>query len=421
MFKTLFLKECKQILKSISYYIFVASIVLFFVTQIGEFDVLVKPQVGGDNYGFKYSDDEDVIMKQSLKELILEFDRNSFSTYPVGFYKEVILNETKQEEMEDILNILTGLSMDEINKRLSRYYDGQINVMTEYGYMMVQDGVELDIQVLESISYDEYLVIMDNVDKLIGGGSSYHPKSLKNIARVPRSYEEAMEDYNSILKEDRVSAAYARQFSDYMGIVLGVLPVFLAVTRGLRDKRALTAETIYSKKASSWTIVLTRYFSTILMILVPLLILSISPSLQSLYFADSIGVKGDALAFVKYIMGWLLPTILFATSIGFFFTELTGGPLGILVQMAWWIVSVFIAGGNLVGYVGWSLVPRFNTVGKYSIYASIYDELVINRMVYSIASIVLLVLTVYIYSLKRKGVLNISGKLLPNFKSKSKI
>ena len=421
MYKTLFLKECKQILKSISYYIFVACLVLFFVTQIGEFDVLVKPQEGMENYGLKSSDDEDVIMEQSLKALILEFDRNSFSTYPVGFYKEVILNKKKQNEMADILNSLTGLEMDEINHRLSLYYDGQYNEMTDYGYMIVKDGVELEIQVLDSISYEEYLVIMDNVDKLIGGGSSYDPKSIKNIARVPRSYEEAMEDYNSILEKDRVSAAYARQFSDYMGIVLGILPVFLAVTRGLRDKRAMASEIIYSKQAGSWTIVSTRYFSTIFMVLIPLLLLSISPSLQSLYFADSIGVKGDILAFIKYIMGWLLPTILFATAIGFFFTELTDGPLGILVQMAWWIVSIFIAGGNLVGYVGWSLVPRFNTVGKYDIYASIFDELVVNRVGYSILSMVLLILTVTIYSLKRKGVLNISGKLLSNSKSKSKI
>lgn len=400
MFRTLFFKECGQILKSITYYIFIACMVLFFVTQIGEFDVIVKPQEGMENYGFKNGDDEKVIMEQSLRKLIEEYDNNSYVTYPIGFYKQVILNEKKQENMGDIIVNLTGLTIVEIEDRLSG------------------EKAEINIKPLYNLTYDEFLRYMGEADKLIGGGSKYSPKSIRQNVKVPISYEEAKEDYESILKNDRVSGAYARQFCDYMGIVLGILPVFLGVTRGLRDKRSKVSEIIFSKQAKSSTIILSRYLSTVVMILIPLLLLSISPALQSLYFANSIGIEGDAFAFVRYIFGWLLPIILFTTSIGFFFTELTDGPSGILVQVIWWIISIFMSSGNLIGSVGWSLVPRFNTVGKYEIYLSIFNELVVNRIIYSIISIVLMMLTIIIYSWKRKGVLNIGGKILSNSKSK---
>ena len=61
MFGTLFLKECKQIAKSITYYIFVVCMVIFIISQMGEFAGINAPKKGLDNYGYTYSDDEDQI------------------------------------------------------------------------------------------------------------------------------------------------------------------------------------------------------------------------------------------------------------------------------------------------------------------------------------------------------------------------
>ena len=66
MFISLFLKECKKILKSITYYIFLACMILFFVGQMGTLKGVVKPAEGEKNYGTKYSDDEDVIMQSTI-------------------------------------------------------------------------------------------------------------------------------------------------------------------------------------------------------------------------------------------------------------------------------------------------------------------------------------------------------------------
>ncbi len=43
MFKTLFLKECKEMLKSITYYIFLACTIIFFVSQMADFKGVAKP------------------------------------------------------------------------------------------------------------------------------------------------------------------------------------------------------------------------------------------------------------------------------------------------------------------------------------------------------------------------------------------
>ena len=69
--------------------------------------------------------------------------------------------------------------------------------------------------------------------------------------RFPATYEEAMEEYNSFLYDDKITGGYARLFGDYMGIALGILPVFLVVTRELRDRRAGMEELIYTRTASS--------------------------------------------------------------------------------------------------------------------------------------------------------------------------
>ena len=61
-----------------------------------------------------------------------------------------------------------------------------------------------------------------------------------------------------------------------------------------------------------------------------------------------------------------------------------------------------------------NLIPRFNALGSYDIYNKIFNELVINRVLYSIVAIVLIVGTIFIYDTKRKGELNLNGKILKN-------
>ena len=404
MGKTLFLKECKEILKSITYYIFLICVAVFFVSQMGSVAAVSKPLPGAESYGWKYSDDEADIMASALDNLLFELSRNSFGTYPIGFYKQVTLSEDEQEEIYEILVELVGKTKEEL-----------VEAVKIYGSSMDHSAVE-SIYIRQDLSYEEFCHAFNRIDKILGGGSDYRDDKIYNHARVGKTYQDAVDDYRYIIEKDHVSGAYARIFADYMGIILGILPVFIAVTRALKDRRAKVDQVIYSKACSSAVIVITRYVAIIAMTLLPVFILSINPLLQTIYVAADNGITVDYLAFLKVILGWLLPTVLFTVSIGFLLTEMTNGPLAILIQGLFWIISVFAASTNLIGYVGWNLIPRFNTVGSYTVFQSIFDDLVRNRIFYTIIAILILAGTIIIYDKKRRGRIHFDRALSKHIK-----
>lgn len=387
MFGTLFIKECKAIVKSTTYYLFLACLVLFFVGQMESNAGIAKPLKGQASYGYQYSKDPKVIMQYSIDNLLQEFESETYITYPFGFYKEVHPSKSKQSKIAVI-----------ISEVLDENYD-----------------------IKEDISYEQFEAKMEKIDDILGGGSRYKASGLKSNAYIPMTYEDAMKEYEDILCNDKISGAYARLFCDYMGIVLAILPVFLAVTRGLRDKKAKAFDVIFSKKASSIAIVMSRYLATVSMVVIPVILLSISPALQSLYSAVNNGIKGDAFAYLRYIGGWLLPTIMITASVGFFLTELTDGPIAILVQGLWWYISMFMGAESLVGTVGYNIMPRFNTIGEHEVYKAILPQLVKNRLFYSGMGILLIIATIVVYHYKRKGALNYHGKIFKHRKSELEI
>ena len=261
---------------------------------------------------------------------------------------------------------------------------------------------------------------MEEADRILGGGSKYGEEYREKNAVVPMTYEDAVREYEILVEEDRLTGGYARLFSDYMGIFLGVLPVFLAVARGLRDRRAMIQELIYTRKCDSVTIITSRYLSMIVMLTLPVLALSVIPLSKCIIYANTAGIAVDMLAFVKYTFGWLLPTIMIAAALGMFLTELTDTAVAVLVQGAWWFVAVF-AGVQSIdgGQYGWSLVPRHNTEMNWQGFHDGFAQLAANRAFYAAAALLLVALTSFLYSQKRKGRLNIYGKLLANRKNKS--
>lgn len=421
MFLTLFRKECVQYLKSITYYIFVACLVLDFLTQMGTFETVDKPEPGQEDYGYARTENKEVIMKEALAGLVGEYERGEYTTYPIGFYKRVVLDEEEQKQVEECILRITGLSAGELEKALDDRNAEIKAIIDQYGEdgtpVMGNELPDVGLTVKEGYSYEEFFKEMKAIDELLGGGSDYSEENLR-YAEEPKTYEQALEEYDSFIKEDKVTSAYARLFCDYMGIMLAILPIFLAVTRALKDRKAQTEQVIYMRRVGSFTVVASRYAAAAFMVVIPVLLLSCYTLTQTVYYAQSIHVEYDALAFVKYIGFWLLPTILVSLSVGFFLTELTDSAVAVLVQGAWWFVSIFLNTGNLVGAVGWNLIPRFNRIGGYDIYEQMREQLMRNRFFYTGMALALLLLTVWIYSKKRKGEFVSVGTMLRNRKSK---
>ena len=63
-------------------------------------------------------------------------------------------------------------------------------------------------------------------------------------------------------------------FCDYIGIILSILPVFIAVAVCLKDRRAKMNDLIYARKISSFKLILSRYFAIIIAVMLPTVILA---------------------------------------------------------------------------------------------------------------------------------------------------
>lgn len=409
MFGTLFLKECKQILKSMVYYIYVIVLILFLTSQMSGDSVndLQKPKEGQDYYGTTVSTDKTDIMERTLAELLQEVYRNSFSTYPMGFYKGVVLDDNELEEIKDIIEDCSGKDWNTLEKEMTEYYEAADQSTIEGTIQaMVKDRVE----VKKNLSYDTFCKKMERVCELIGKGSSYEKKLLDAGVDVPCDYETALEEYHGILERDKVTGAYMRLFCDYAGIVLAVLPIFLGVTRCLRDKRSQAEQVIYARNAGAGVIQISRYLANVCMAFLPVLIVSLILQLPWQYQAETLGVNADILAFLKYDLVWLLPEIMVVLATAFLITELTENVISIFVQVVWAIVSLFNVGG-LVGGFGGKLILRWNTVGAAAMFEQQKSQLYWNRGFYFALSLVLVVLTCLVYTKKRKEGETIYGKI----------
>lgn len=408
MIMTLFKKECAQILKSLIFWLYVACLVLFFNSQLGNLNILTPPQEGQENYynyGFKTDITEQDVMETGVGTLAYAYYYDHYVTYPVGYAKNVRISEAEKQEIADIIYDLTGVKADEIEDNIASYFQENDIQTTQYK-VPLKDG----------ITYEQFLKDMEQVADILGPGSDYTEDRLWSNVMIPVDYEGAVENYRALAEQDGLTGGYARLFCDYMGIILGLLPVFVTATRMLRDKRAQMQELIYSRGALSAGVMETRYAALVFMHMVPVLILSLLPTVSCIT-AGIEGVQLDYLAWLKYDLGWLLPMVMIVTAVGMLCTELTETALAVLVQAVWWFMSVMTGASAMNGgRYGWNLIPRHNTELNYAGFAEGFRQLAMNRILYAVLAFVLLALTIFIYEKKRKGHLRRRGKIFGNHK-----
>ena len=220
---------------------------------------------------------------------------------------------------------------------------------------------------------------MAQVDSLLGGGSDYAPNSLSGFGRRAKTYEEALADYRAAKGIDHFSGAHARLFSDYMTLFSALLPAFLMVSECLRDRRAKMRDLIWARRVSSLRIAAVRYFSTVLLSMLPILLLAAVDTVRSVFLYT--GQTVDLFAYFKYTGGWILPTVMISAATGMFLTEATDTPIGLAVMLLWWFLdlngNIFQMGG---GYAGFSLCPRHNSILGAQVFADHFWALAANRI-----------------------------------------
>lgn len=389
MFK-IFNLELKRIIKNPLFYIVGVLIISFAISNIG-FDInpnkIVKPTMGQESYGTYPSSDMEVIKPRAVNSLISQYMDNRYTTYPYGFYKSVRLSDEKDEQIGKIISALTGESLEAVEKLKD-------NDVSTY-----PPGIEIRID----LSDEEFKTLMETADITIGKGSYYGDKYLVGtFGQTERDYEAALEEYNLIIEEDRISGAYARHFSDYVGIVLAMVPVFLAIGIWYLDKSSKSQDILYVREVKSKDIVWGRYLAMVVSL--SILILSMA-TYYNIKVIKHFGIENiDILAYYKYTIIWLIPTMMVPLAVGTLLTIATDSPIGIVVQLVWFFIDVnskfeSIQGG---GY-GMSLILRHNTVGNPSVYMNNINQILINRLIYVTIALVMVAFAERIYNNKRVG------------------
>ena len=406
MFLSLFAKECKQVSRSLVYYIFLMILILFMVSQLGATEIVQRPEPNQEDYGTKTSSDENEIMSVTLAELVNAIEWNSFATYPAGFYKQVIVSDDELKEMKSIVEECTGKTWDTIMQEQEKHYAG-FDQETEESSIAAQMTYRVDADT--SLSYDEFKEKMEDVCQMIGKGSAFEKGKYSVGVSVPMTYEDAVEEYNALTEKDGITGAYMRLFCDYAVIALSLLPIFMGVTRCVRDKRAKVQQVIYARQAKASTIILSRYLANVVMMFVPIVILAFGLETPYLYQAQTLGVEPHYLAFLGYCVMWLLPTILFVLALSFLLTELLNGIVTIIIQVFMGMAYLMTA-TTLIGNFGWNLLPRWNNFGYTLQYFSERTALYQNRLLYTGLAVVCIVFTIVLYEYKRQGGLHFYEK-----------
>lgn len=407
MFLTLFGKECKQIAKSLVYYLYLVILVLFLTSQLTDGDwseQLSEPKPGQESYGFKESEDESRIMGSALAELVRETNWNSYGTYPFMFYKGVKLNDEELAEIEEILTNCTGKTFHQLLEEMEEHYAG-------YDQSTMEGAIAADmsyfVEPSADLTFEEFQAEMKRVCGIIGKGSAFEPEKL--TASEPMTYEDALAEYKALCEKDKVTGAYMRLFCDYAGIMLVILPIFLGATRCLRDKRADAWQVIYARSGSSLQIIGSRFLANLVMAFLPVVLIAFLLQSPYLYQAETMGITPDYMAFAKYSFAWILPIIMVVLALSFVLTELIGNVFAVILQV-FWSFSCIVSGTTLTGDFGFRLVTRWNTLGKTEAFFAQMDQFIVNRLLYFGIAVLLFGVAVLIFERKRRGGVWVYGK-----------
>ena len=441
----LFIKELKKICFSIVYILFIGLLLLSWhenfygvtskeiqasngaeasiTSQITGGSILAKPEQGADNYGLIKKEVPDKIMCGGTDMLIIEYLNNSYATYPFNYYKEVILSTEEQKEILSIIEEITGLSEEQIKNLPDDYFpsvngniihmggdaaqnqDGSFSFSTENSDTL-QEEEDYTKHFVAQVSYERFKELMSQAEEIIGDGSYYSMDTLlEYYGQAEMTYDEAINEYNKTIYDDKVSIAFARLFCDYMTRVLGLYPIFIVVVFWLKDRRNKMNELINSKQVETVKLITIRTLAILTAVILPVIILSFESLIPLMEYSAETGIAIDAFAFIKYILWWLLPTVIVVTGLGTFLTILTTTPIAILVQFIWWFIDSAITGlsGDTRLY---TLMIRHNSLNGAELIQRDFNIIWLNRGLMMFVSIVLIYLSIVIYNKKRGGKLD---------------
>ena len=214
--------------------------------------------------------------------------------------------------------------------------------------------------------------------------------------------EEAMEEYQTNVYEEKVSPAFARLFCDYLASPLGLYPVLIAVAFCIKDRRDGIKDLVDSKSVRTGKLLGVRFAAMLTAVMLPVMLLSLESLFSLLRYSVETGLAVDWIAFATYILWWLCPSVMAVLSIGMVITIWTETPLAVAIQGIWWFVDRGLTG--LFGDVKpWTLMVRRNTLGGSELIRENVIRIWQNRGVMLLLCLVFWGLSCIVYEKRRKG------------------
>lgn len=415
----IFIKEVKSLILSKMFFIYVILLLLFFnvfyISLIDKNDYYLPPKsdneeptvIEMDEHHSKtiydvYGNFSKVIVSD-LSETIKKGYRSLLSSYINNVYNltsgSVSLNKNKQEKIEKILHKMAGeyFTTDVDMMRLSE--TGEPEVLSEE-----LDDYEFDLNL------DEYYSLMIKAGNIVGAQSIYLYPETFFTAKENATYEKALYAYNSqvvdsLFNHEKLTNGLARLFGTGMGFIAILFPCFIAIYSIYKDKKL--NEIIYSKSVKSYKYIFTKYISVIFIAFIPILILALFAPFHAKWFISSITESPlnniDYLAYIKVSVIWLLPTISFVTALSMLVSYLTEYiyALAVPVLLVFTVFNHSRIGAYSLDKVMIKFPSEFLS-GLYDIYT---HEIYMNRLFYCMISLLILIVIMVVYNIKRKAAL----------------
>ena len=195
---------------------------------------------------------------------------------------------------------------------------------------------------------------------------------------------------------DRFSGAHARLFASRVGTALAVLCPFPAAALFWHDRHVCCA-VLYARGVSSAKLVFCRAAALTAAMFLPVAVMALT--LTSVAATDYGLANIDVLAYGKYALLWLLPTILLCTAIGALPTVLSGLPLGAPAMLLWgWAAR----NAPAFGYAS-LFAPRHEVLGGTARFLENLGALAQGRIAATLLGLALFALTALAVEGKRRG------------------
>lgn len=229
-----------------------------------------------------------------------------------------------------------------------------------------------------------------------------------------REYNDALKEF-TLTYEHGISNGYAYVFLDNCGIIIGFIAIIYSFMSYTEEKRKNVNGYIYTANVSSSRYVLYKYLADTMPLMLASIIYSLLGAACFIYwnYKFNYGYDISIIPFLIKTPFIIFPTILIITSIGHFLgILLCSETLDIIAQFILFYLSM---GYGLSDKFRITLLIRYNNFDDYTLYQNCSGNVIMNRVIIVLLSVILTGFTVVLFNYRREHGRLINSKNIKKF------